>query len=204
MLKVKVKWTGFSGAPGWSNFYWDNFDGGFLVQASANSVANRVETFLNAIKVRIPNHVSMAIQSDVEDVNPIDGKMTQIYSIASKPAILGTAVTQSYSAASGIVINWRTAAVKNGRRVGGRTFLVPVAGGAYQSDGTITPGDLTETQNAASALLTHVDPERLAVWSRPVTKDKAGNLLPTPIAGTAHQVTVATVPDLAAVLRSRR
>jgi len=200
MLKVKVRWGGFNGAPGWSNFYFDTVDGTFTTAADANPVAQRVETFINAIKIRIPSHVSMTIQSDVEVVAPDDGEMLNIHSIPARAPIMGTAAAAAYSAASGLVINWRTAGVRNGRRVRGRTFIVPLAGGAYQTDGTIQDTNLSETQTAAQALITTASPVKLGVWARP-KKDIAGNVLSP---GAFHEAVTATVPDLAAVLRSRR
>jgi hypothetical protein len=200
MMKVKVRWAGFNGAPGWSNFFFDTVDGSFHSSADAAAAVARVRTFFNAVKVRIPSHVTMTIQPDVEVVSAATGEMTDVYGVAAEPAIAGTAAAASYSAASGMVINWRTAGVRNGRRVRGRTFLVPIAGGAYQSDGTIEPGNLTETAAAASAFVTTASPVKLGVWARPV-KDQLGAVTAP---GEFHQVTSATVPDLAAVLRSRR
>jgi hypothetical protein len=142
----------------------------------------------------------MAIQSDVEVIGHSNGEMLNVHNVAAPATITGGSVANNYSGASGLVINWRTAGVRNGRRVRGRTFLVPLAGGAYGTDGTIDNANITETVTAATALYTTASPIKLGVWARP-KRDDLGNITED---GSFHPVVAASVPDMAAVLRSRR
>lgn len=196
MFKIKVRWSGFTGAPGWTNFYFDTVDDSFHDAASITAAGDRVMTFLNAIKTKLPPAVTLQVQADAEIIAPTNGKLSNVGSAGVRAPVVGTAVAQSYAAPTGAVITWRTAGVRNGRRVRGRTFLVPCVAGMFQNDGTIQPGDLTEIGNAASALYAPVANVGLGVYSRPTA--------PGANDGDWFAITSASVPDMAAVLRSRR
>ena len=80
-----------------------------------------------------------------------------------------------------------------GRRIQGRTFLVPLVASAFDSTGTISTAALATLQTAANGLVAYdtIDP---VVWKRP-----------TPFTvGSFATITEARIPDMAAVLRSRR
>lgn len=196
MLKVKVRWQGFTGSPGWSNFYFDGQGDTFLTPEDAPIVAARVSTFLNNVKGMFPNTVQWKIQSDVEAISVSNGELLTVHSIPDIPVIQATGGAAGYAAASGFVVTWRTAGVRNGRRVRGRTFLVPAASVSYGADGTIesvTLGTLT-TQATTLAGIGGTSP--LQVWSRPSGPGASD--------GVAFDVASVSVPDMAAVLRSRR
>lgn len=197
MLKVKVRWSGFIGSPGWSNFYFDTGNETFHTPADAGPCADRVATFLTANRLKFPSSVTWTIQSDVESVSAATGQLLNVTSVGARTPITGGAAAGAYSGASGVVITWRTAGVRNGRRVRGRTFLVPTANNIYQSDGTIDNTHLNEFVTSATALATVTGTQLpLVVWARPSTPGGSD--------GAAHVVTSASVPDMAAVLRSRR
>lgn len=196
MFKVKVRWSGFVGSPGWSNFYFDDASGDFLTNADADPLCDRVETFLTAIRALFPTPVLWTVQSDVEAISPTTGELLNVHSAGARSAISGSAANAPYSAASGAVVTWRTAGVRNGRRVRGRTFLVPAANIAYENDGTLSAAALTTIGNAATALADTAGPIPLGVWARPTG--------PGATDGDWHAVTSASVPDMGAVLRSRR
>src|SRR6476620_812123 len=196
MLKVKTRWSGFIGGPGWTNFFFDDANGALEGDVQAAAVADKVQTFWNAVKSKLAPTVNLQIQPDVEVIGSDNGELLGVAQGGARAAIVGGAVSQSYSGATGAVITWRTAGVRNGRRVRGRTFLVPCVGGMFQNDGTIQPADLNEIQAAATALFAHTSGVSLGIFSRP-TAQGAGD-------GAFFPVTSASVPDLAAVLRSRR
>lgn len=198
MLKVKTRWSGFTGSPGWTNFFFRDFSGtGEPTQPQAVAAVGRVNTFFQAIKDKFPASVTLTIQSDVEVIEETDGKMQSVFSVTAPAAIVGSNSIATFSGASGAVVNWRTNGVRNGRRVGGRTFLVPTSTALYQNDGTLDTAHRTGLQTAADALAngTTESPD-LGVWARPSSKGATD--------GVWWAVSAATVPDLAAVLRSRR
>lgn len=197
MLKVKTRWSGFTGSPGWTNFYLRDDAQGFLSQEQADAAVARVRTFWQAIADKFPAAVSLQIQSDVEVIDDATGEMQSVFTSTAPPAIVGTNGIATFSGPTGAVINWRTAGVRNGRRVRGRTFLVPTSTACFQNDGTLENAHRTVIQTAADAFasLSGTAPD-LGVWARPTTKGASD--------GAWYRVANATVPDLAAVLRSRR
>jgi hypothetical protein len=196
MHKVKVRWQGFTGSPGWSNFYFDDATGDLLSNADAIAVADRVKTFFTNIKGMFPNVVNWKIQSDVEVIAESTGELIGVEAIPDIPAIVGTGGATGYSAATGFVVTWRTAGVRTGRRVRGRTFLVPAASISYGTDGTIETVTLGTLTAQAALLANTAGTIPLGVWSRPTAPGAAD--------GAWYPVNAATVPDMAAVLRSRR
>lgn len=198
MIKIKVKWSGFSGAPGWSNFFFDTGTSDFHTPEHAVNAATRVKDFFTVNSAYFPNGVNIAIQSDAEVINEATGQLETVYNAGTIAPIVGAGTAgDKYSGASGIVVTWRTAGVRNGRRVRGRTFLVPVVSGAYDSNGTLGSTAISNFQTAGTTLLTPPTGQLpLGVWSRPSVKGAAD--------GVWHKATACTVPDLAAVLRSRR
>lgn len=197
MLKVKVRWAGFTGSPGWSNFYFDDVAGGFPTDEQSVAAAEKVRVYFNAIKQYFPAALNWQIQSDVDHVHSTSGEMYGVDSIPPIASIAGTAVAGPHSGASGVVTTWRTAGVRNGRRVRGRTFLVPCSNTAYGNDGTLDTTAQGIFQNAATALAADDAANfELGVWSR--------NTGPGIEDGEWFRVTGATVPDRVAILRSRR
>jgi hypothetical protein len=197
LMRVTARWDGFSGGPGYSNFFFvDTAQAGQIDNADAAGVSNLVSFFLEGIKSLLPPLVKVTIQSDVAVVNSNDGKMVNIVTNGGFGATTGTAASGPYSAASGAVVTWNTAGVRRGRRVRGRTFLVPLANSANEADGTLAAGSITTLTTAATNLMTPASARQLAVFARPTTKGGTdGNWFP---------VSSVRVPDRVAVLRSRR
>lgn len=196
ILKVKAKWTGFSGAPGYSNFYFRDFSAGPPVVADAQAAAGKVNTFFSSVKALFPSAVKIDVQTDCEVIEETTGALVDILNISALTQQVGTAAAASYSAASGAVVTWRTSSVHRGRRVRGRTFLVPTANVAYDLDGTLQASTITTLTNAANALRDASTTPDLGIWARPSTTGASD--------GAWYAVTSATIPDMVAVLRSRR
>jgi hypothetical protein len=117
-----------------------------------------------------------------------------VVAAATPPTVVNGGGSGAYSAPSGAVLHWLTGTVRNGRRLRGRTFIVPLANSNYEANGTLAAGTITAIQNAGLALMDEAT-TRLVVYGRPA---------PNAADGVAALVTGARVPDMAAVLRSRR
>ena len=191
LFRVKARWTGFSGAPGYNVFHFDAATEG--AGPSAQACADELRTFYTAIVGRMPSGVSVNIESAVELIDESNGRLVDFEQITPGSPITGS-LSGGYSSATGACVNWLTDGVRNGRRLRGRTFLVPLAGGAYDSDGTLSGPTLTTLQGAADALAASV--VDLQVYGRPTG--------PGATDGYAEGVTAARIADKTAVLRSRR
>lgn len=190
ILRLTAEWSNFRGAPGYSNFY---FRGASADLEDPAAHAARINAFFAAFGSRLPTGVDVRVRDVADNIDESNGAIIGQVDFTAPSSITGTG-SGGYSAASGAVVNWNTTAYKGGRRVRGRTFLVPLSGGAYDAQGDLTSATLTDIRTGASALVSNPGPSEMVVWSRP--KGGAG--------GSAHTVTSATVPDLGAILRSRR
>lgn len=190
MLRILVRWTGFVGAPGYTALY---FAGGGGLISDATQVANRVYSAFNELTAMLPQDVTLTIESEAQVVNSDTGIISDFVQVEPIGTISGTA-TGGYSAASGAVVNWRTDDVRFGRRIRGRTFIVPMAGLFYENDGTITSAGLANLNDFADTLTSWDFDSEFGVWSRP--RNGSGGVFAT--------ATGFNVPDMAAVLRSRR
>jgi hypothetical protein len=118
--------------------------------------------------------------------------------VATTPAaIVGTAgTTVAYAAALGAVVSWRTGLVRNGRRIRGRTFLVPLSSLAFDNTGTLIPAALTTFNAAAVTLRDQTGIADIGVYARPSAPGAAD--------GEWALITGHSIPDMGSILRSRR
>lgn len=200
ILRVSALWSGFQGAPGYSNFHFATdpgfFDGGVLGdddQVAADSAASRVRQAFYGMREYLPDGARVSIEPEVEILNSDTGEILGFVDVEAGSA-LGTGTGGGWSAASGAVVNWRTNDYRFGRRIRGRTFLVPLSGGAYEDDGTLSTLGRRSLQDFGETMVSEGAAPEFGVWSRP--RDGAGGVFAT--------VVSSNVPDMAAVLRSRR
>lgn len=186
MLHATIDWTGFPGAPGFTNLY---FLGG-LTQSEVDAVNGYLQTFTDNLHFFVPSNVTLQARQQVEEIDPGAGTLLGVLNSTTAPSAWTGAVTGLYSAPSGAVINWQTPGIHAGRRVRGRTFVVPLGGTQYDSSGTLLAGAVTGINAAATAL----NASTLGVWARP----RPG------VPGAIYNTTGNSVPDKACVLRSRR
>lgn len=203
IARVTVDWTGFVGSPGYTNFMF-MLDGEFdWTLPAAQAATTVIDNFLSGIRSTLPPTATTKTRQTVEEIDSETGELMAFWTVNSAAAGIGTSAG-GYSAAAGACINWATDGIRDGRRVRGRTFIVPLGGAALGTDGTIDTAELTTLQTQASALVNLVgQPVQLAVWGRPIK----GQILPVPIEdrpGVVFPVVSATVPDKTAVLTSRR
>jgi hypothetical protein len=200
MLRVVTRWSGFNGAPGFTNLFFRNIGGesggGSLADAAAAEACHdKVHDFWTACRTFLPNDVTLNVDPTVDELNDTNGQLEDSYSVPPLAPIIGTQAG-AFSAASGGVIGWTTGAIRNGRRIRGRTFLVPLAGISFGLDGRIDPGVVTSIQAAATAMAAPTAGSTLGVWARP-TAPGATDGVWAPVSG-------ARTTNLPAILRSRR
>lgn len=200
ILRVKAEWTGFTGAPGYSVFHFRDFgtgEGGTPTDEEAQSAATRTQAFFQSCVNYIPGPVRIGIASDCELLEETTGELIDVVPITPPTQTAGSAASaQTYSGPVGAVINWRTSVVHRGRRIRGRTFLVPLLSLAFESNGTLGATARQTILDAANTLAGTGNSPDLGVWSRPSAPGMAD--------GNWGVVSGVTVPDMGAVLRSRR
>lgn len=200
LMRVKARWSGFTGGPGYTVLHFRDFGsgdggGGPVAESAVNPALDRAYLFFDALRPQLPAEVRIQVEAEVDVIEDTTGDLVRSYA-GTTPLLVGGSGAGSYSAAVGAVVNWRTGGVRNGRRVRGRSFLVPLAGGAFGTNGALVPSVQALIQTAASALANPSGSPDLCVYARPSSAGATD--------GSAFVVTSATVPSLGAVLRSRR
>lgn len=192
LWRYQVVWTGWSGAPGYSTFFADATD---APQGHADQVFNLLGTALSdvgGVTNYLPNGVKLTFGSVMDRVDAGTNDLIGTAAVTPPSTITGVG-GNLYSAASGACITWRTALFVQGRRVVGRTFLIPLNGSAYGDDGTLGADFLTKARSAAATYIA-------AAVSTPVVMMRATPTHP----GGAAPIIAGSITDQAAVLRSRR
>lgn len=199
-MRVKIRWSGFTGAPGYTVLHYRDFDaagggGGNVTAASAQGAADRASSFASQIRSLVPSIVTMAVENDVDVLEDTTGELVTSFGVTGALSFTGSGAG-AFSAPVGAVVNWRTGGVRNGRRVRGRSFIVPLAAGAFGTDGQLLPASVTTLQTAATAAVNQTGTPDLGVYARPTAVGATD--------GAWFVATSASVPRLGAVLRSRR
>jgi hypothetical protein len=180
--RYRVLWGGLSGLPGYSLFY----------ATSAGALASDLVTFFNAVKAVFPSPLSWDIPISGDTLDDATGTINGGWTDVSGGVV--TSVTAgAYAAGVGAYASYGTAAIVNGRRLRGRTFLAPLIANGFDSSGTISSSYLAVLSPAVSTLAAS---GKMVVWHRPTVA--------APSSGSSSLVTSGTVPDQVTALRSRR
>lgn len=165
------------------------------LSGDAQQFADRVRGLFLALQGRIPDEVAVTFDSEVTYINTATGVLESATAV-TPPAIVAGGYAGGWASGSGGRIVWGTGEIRNGRRVRGTTFIVPLGGAEYAPSGRLTGGTVAALQAAADAYLSGMgaDGNPVYVYSRPIPGR----------AGATSEVTVATVPETVATLRSRK
>lgn len=182
-------WSGFAGAPAYTKFRFE----GALTGAQAGTAGSNVKTFLTSCSSYIPNTVVLAAPANAQIFDD-DGTLQS--EVALSPSVSNTTggAAGTYAAPAGMCVHWLTGSVHLGHKVRGRTFLVPLASSAFDTDGTFASTPLGNIRAAATAYAAS-SPKPVIVSRKPF----GGG-----VASLVAQITAAQVNDRAAILKSRR
>jgi hypothetical protein len=194
-FRVVLNWTGFNGGPGFTNLYFKTAGDTAVLLTDAQNAVTKVDAWATALSNHLPAAVSVRVDPTVTEMNEQTGAQIGFLPTTA-PAAHPGGDSSGYSAASGACFNWYTSGALNGRRVRGRTFIVPLGGTKYDSTGTLASTTVTSFQTATQTLLDNNSVSRLQVWHRPSVA--------APTSGAAFPVEFYTLPDKAAILTSRR
>lgn len=155
----------------------------------AQGQADAIRAFFFANRDLFPDDVSFTFDDEVI-VLDVTGNLIDVYPVTPPGGFAGTQTTV-YNRAAGIRIDWNTGEIVVGRRLTGRTFMVPAAAGAYDSSGLVNSATISAVQTTATNLITALSTKgTMCVWSR--------------THATQAAVTSGTVPNKGAILRGRR
>lgn len=192
--RYRIGWTVEGGGPGVSTFHFG--DGVDVSALDAQSAADNLAGFLAAFQTYLPDEVTIVPEPEVSVINDVDGELQAVVAVGTIPGQFEGSGTGEYAAGVGARAQWRTPAIRNGRRVYGTTFLAPLVASIFSPSGTLDGSFVTTVQTAGATLLAamNTDGIPLRVWSRPT--DSVG--------GISTEITQCVAPDRSAWLRSRK
>ncbi len=201
LMRVKARWTIPGAGTAFSVFHFGNGPDGDASDQEASNATGATRTFFDAVKAYLPNQVIVDVLTDVEIIDVATGNLVDVRSAAAlTPVNGGASAAGNWVAPAGACITWSTDGLRTvsskPRRVRGRTFLVPLAGVAYENNGTLTAGALTALNTAATGLRGNFNNQELGIYGRPGV-----NASPP---GQFYSVIGHRITDQAAILRSRR
>lgn len=175
-------WSGGLGLPGVTTFY------------ATPEAGHRddIVSFFTSLLPATPSGVRFEIPSGGETFNVETGALEGTWAEGTPVTLTGTA-PGGYAAGVGAVVNLSTGGIVAARKVRGRFFLAPQAGGQFQDDGSLTTAAQVFYTSKVGDLLGAMGAD-WKIWSRPRPA----------LAGSAHSVTSYNVPDRPTALRSRR
>lgn len=197
--QVTWEWSGQQGLPGYTNLF---YDGGVPDATGALAAATKSRLLWAGLPTCTPSGVVLSLVTDVRLLEETDGTLLDIFTVSGISSVTGTGGASGAGVAGGC-IDWLTSTVHGTRRMQGRTFLVPLANGSYDSNGTLNGPTLTTIATAAEAMRTATGPT-FGVWGRPRAADPDHVPPITARAGLFGAAISSRVPDKSVYLSSRR
>lgn len=182
VFQVRAVWTGFIGGPALNTFH---------TGAEPTDLVPFFD-FYDAIKAGIPTNTTITVEGTGNILDEETGAVTGVWGPLTD-RVIDCSGGGDYAGGVGITVRWKTTDFSTGRRLQGRSYLVPTVGAVFGADGLLDSSYRDTVQAAAQDMMEALDPE-FGVWHRPVS-DAGGNLV---------TVSSVQVPLTAAILRSRR
>lgn len=189
-----VSWTGLVGGTGYSFFY----------TSTAVDISGVISPLFDAIKAFFPGPLVWKFPGLYRELDETNGQLTNVVQGADAGSVAATG-TNAYIPQAGAQIRWNTSGFPHGRRVVGRTYLVPLHSSYYGINGLITSTTANTINAAADALRSRAGGE-LSVWHRPILEKNPDPTLPDIVKrpGSRWPVTGTVCPTKSATLNSRR
>lgn len=193
LARVRVALSGSTiTGPGLMTFYFD---------PASSAYYTSLDAFVTSIKDVFAGGTTLTVPNSADLILAETGEITGSTSRGTTTTVTSAGNTMGAQAV-GARLLWRTGGIVHGRRVRGTTFVVPVPGDSYNSNGTLKAAPVTTLQSAANALVA-AGSGQMRIWSRPVSAADATATVPQRD-GSAHAVTSGTVAPSTSWLRSRR
>lgn len=181
MLRVQVVTEFPNGGPGYNNFYLEG------AEAEAAAAHAAVATLFDGLKSVLTSQATYHVLPEIEQVDPVTGNITAVYS-ATEVVAAGTWGSNTSPSGTCLVLRWRTGVFVNGRELRGRSFISGL-GTIAEGSALVPSGVITDVQNAQAAYL-GAAPLSASVYS--------------PTHGQEAEIVTATCWNRFGLMRSRR
>lgn len=157
-----VRWTGGPIGVGATVLHFQSIGSG----TAAQQIADAVRACFDSLKAVAPSAVLWTFDTELKEIAP-DGTLLGVYPVTAPAAVAATGAG-SYAAGTGAMVRHTTGVVLGGRRIQGRTFIVPLISSNYSTLGTISGATITTLNGAFTTLRTTTSGfgTPLSVWSR--------------------------------------
>lgn len=183
--QYRILWSTAGGGTGYTVLHFTTAG----TDEAAQGIADDVRVFAAGIAAGIPDETSLELDTEVLDLTEA-GDLIAVHAVDGGPAIPGV-YTGAYSRAQGLRLDWGTGNIVSGRRLRGRTYVVPIASNSFTSDGLLSAGAIDAFKAIGQGLIDASSVNRpLRVWSR--------------THATSWAVETVDVPAKGAILRGRR
>lgn len=200
--RLRIPWEGVASGSGLSTIFFKPTPADSAVTGDEGTAAvSGVKGFFDAIAGLLPNNISITYPTAADVLNDVNGQLLGSVAITQPSVTTGTDIA-TWAAPAGAYVRWETGVIVDGRRLRGRTYIVPLSSAEYDDSGNLGSATITTLQSAANSMLTAAATASTwdyAVWHRPVIT--AGVVTRN---GSSSPVTSALVRDFTAVLKSRR
>lgn len=159
--------------------------------SSAPPVADVLAAFAAAAAL-FPEDLVITVPASGDSIDDTTGELTGVWTTTGGGTVEGTTAFGT-AAGVGACITWLTGGIVAGKKLRGRTFIVPIHAQNYAVDGTLVTSSLLVIQTLANDLQAAGG---LGVWHRPTTSGGSD--------GTSYGVIANKVSDKVAYLSSRR
>jgi hypothetical protein len=194
---VRTNWSGTTGGPGLTQMAIDDGTGGAWSSSAADLATAAVRSFWDGIRAFVPNEVTLLVQPSVDQYDASTGWLIHTTVAPTSPAPVSGSSSAAWAGAAGFKVDWNTGAIRNGRRIVGKTYVVPAAA-IYDTSGLLSTTPRNNVEAAANTLLSTLASAGMSmrVWTRPPTIGAPG--------GVSTAVQSAVVRNKTAIMRSRR
>lgn len=199
---VRTEWSGTSGGPGLTQLALLGAAGGIWNPGGEQVAVDAVRAFWQSMVAFLPDELRLQVNPTVDVYDTGTGELIGSNTAGTAPAVVAGTSSASYAGGAGAKITWATGSIRDGRRVRGSTFIVPISSSVYTAVGTIGTATITSVNNASATLISALTTGTmsLAVWSRP---REATETLPAR-SGLAYDVESGSLGTKTAILRGRR
>lgn len=151
-----------------------------------------IKTAYGNLTNALPIGVTITVPGTGDSFDDATGELTGVWTAAGGGSVTG-AGTAVCAAGVGACVGWQTGGIVNGRKLRGRTFIVPLHNATFDGDGTLSASTLGVLGTFANALQA-AGP--MAIWHRPTSAAATD--------GNSYGVIANRVRDKVAFLSSRR
>jgi hypothetical protein len=188
MFEYRAVWSVTGGGTGYSVFHVREANT-VSIDIAATAFASDLRAGLVTLTGDLPNDVTITFESEAREIDVSSGTLLGVHAVTAPASITGVQ-TGVYAAPSGAKVDLITGGIVAGRRLKGRTFIVPLSATSYADNGQVASSARTRLVTAFEMFRDDVGTYSLGVWSR--------------THGMLADVISFSASTRAAVLRSRR